>query len=96
MAETKLNKYRGKRDFSKTTEPAGGAVASRAAGGGNRGQVLEALRALAGRDEAATRQALLQATGGAYADHDVVCQYRHKWRVGGVKVCFMACGPLSL
>ncbi|OEO29646.1 DNA ligase D [Devosia insulae DS-56] len=28
MAETKLNKYRGKRDFSKTTEPAGGAVAS--------------------------------------------------------------------
>lgn len=28
MAETKLSKYRGKRDFSKTTEPAGGAVAS--------------------------------------------------------------------
>ncbi|CAN7604767.1 DNA ligase D [Devosia sp. LjRoot16] len=28
MAETKLNKYRGKRDFSKTMEPAGGAVAS--------------------------------------------------------------------
>lgn len=28
MAETKLNKYRGKRDFSKTTEPAGGAAAS--------------------------------------------------------------------
>jgi DNA ligase D len=28
MAETKLNKYRGKRDFSKTSEPAGGAVAS--------------------------------------------------------------------
>ncbi|GAB4815648.1 hypothetical protein N2152v2_002694 [Parachlorella kessleri] len=42
---------------------AGGAVASRAAGGGNRSQVLEALKALAGRDEAATRQALLQATG---------------------------------
>jgi DNA ligase D len=28
MAETKLSKYRGKRDFSKTMEPAGGAVAS--------------------------------------------------------------------
>lgn len=28
MAETKLSKYRGKRDFSKTTEPAGGAVAA--------------------------------------------------------------------
>ena len=27
MAETKLSKYRGKRDFSKTSEPAGGAVA---------------------------------------------------------------------
>lgn len=28
MAETKLSKYRGKRDFSRTSEPAGGAVAS--------------------------------------------------------------------
>lgn len=28
MAETKLSKYRGKRDFSKTTEPAGGVAAS--------------------------------------------------------------------
>ncbi|WP_055046363.1 DNA ligase D [Devosia sp. A16] len=28
MAETKLSKYRGKRDFSKTSEPAGGAVAA--------------------------------------------------------------------